>query len=1373
MPLRALQKTLFALAAAPFLWAAASASAQLTLAADASAAPYHTVLHLTATGSTGIIVFYDNLTPFAAAVADPQGIAVLGVATLTPGPHTFFADSLTGTSRPVNVTVAPAPTNFQLNAGESPLVFQQSTLNLAALGLPPKATGTIAWSQDGVLFATSPINRNPPAPAYQALGDSITAGFTLLNPVSRYPDLLAAAWNFGPSSYNIAVSSAVTCDVLTTHILPNHLGPTQDAAPLSSLMIGTNDMDNFGVPRGEPNFSTCHQAALAWLAIPREYKVLPGDPGATILSGPWQLPPAKFDSTYGTLYNSSGAGAAQFSVTSNGGPLYLWYLLGDHITGAFTVSLDGIPTGTTYTTNPVDSIGSKNNPDSTGFAFLRFPVAAGPHTLRVDIAAGTVGILAAATPPSPDAASVHPTVLATDVPNQNLSQAAANPASIQQFSAVALADIALLVKDGLDIRTIPTHTFLGSSALEFTDFVHPNLLGHRHLADAFQDAYTPASLTPFLTWTASIPRQYPIARELGSHTFTATYSGDEIYAPFTASTTLNVVAAGHSITTLTAAATTFYAAQPVTASATLFPPTPGAVLTLMEAGQTLASAPASNANFSVASLPPGLHTLYAAYAGDKTNTASASPALTIQILKNVTTLALTGPPAQLAYATPITLTAQLQPATATGTITFTDDYTPNPQFSGQSVATHTQTLGRPTPTAGTATLSLATLPPGLHTLTATYSGDPSNNPATSSPTITFIQTVPTATTLSAAPAPFGRPTTFTAVVSPAAPAGPLTGTVTFTDLTANVSTQATLTGGTATWTASNFTAGSHNITAAYAGDPSYAPSTATQLTAVIARDPSTLTLTPTATLYRLGDSVTLTAAITPTTATGTILFTDPAAGTLGQATLTAGTATLTLPALPLGTYTITATYAGDPNTLPAASTPATFQVLSRATATTLSAPASAIFANAVTFTATVSPAPAPGALIRFTDNGTLLGTTALQNGTATFSTSTLAAGPHALTATFPGNGILDPSSGTAAVTITQAASATTITLAQATLLAGSPATVNLRIATASAIPTGTVTLRSGSTTLASGPLANGTAGVAYATLSFPTSATGTFPITAFYSGDNNTAASDSTASPLSFTVSPRIATGIFTLSATQVPPQTPVTLTAVFTSPATAGPALIPTGSVAFSVGGTALANVPLDPTGKASTTLPPALLGAYTLTAAYTPTGVFTASAIPAQTLTVTAPLAVAFTTPTLAMSPGAAADATAAVTPLSGFQGTVATKCATDAPYLTCTVEAPATVTGNATATAKVHLAVARTTASTTTTIVLACLLPTLLLARRRRLAPLLLLFLSATILITLTGCAEGGNFGDIPSGTHYLHLTATAANTPTTATLTITIP
>lgn len=63
------------------------------------------------------------------------------------------------------------------------------------------------------------------------------------------------------------------------------------------------------------------------------------------------------------------------------------------------------------------------------------------------------------------------------------------------------------------------------------------------------------------------------------------------------------------------------------------------------------------------------------------------------------------------------------------------------------------------------------------------------------------------------------------------------------------------------------------------------------------------------------------------------------------------------------------------------------------------------YGASVTFTSSTSPAPPDGEMVTFMDGASLLGTSALSDGTAAFNTSILMVGLHSITATYAGDGI--------------------------------------------------------------------------------------------------------------------------------------------------------------------------------------------------------------------------------------------------------------------------------------------------------------------------------------------------------------------------------
>ena len=241
------------------------------------------------------------------------------------------------------------------------------------------------------------------------------------------------------------------------------------------------------------------------------------------------------------------------------------------------------------------------------------------------------------------------------------------------------------------------------------------------------------------------------------------------------------------------------------------------------------------------------------------------------------------------------------------------------------------------------------------------------------------------------------------------------------------------------------------------------------------------------------------------------------------------------------------------------------------------------------------------------------------------------------------------------------------------------------------------------------------------------------------------------------------------VSSTQVPPQTPVTLSASVRNPSP----LTATGSVEFLLNGVVFANVQLDSTGAASTTLEAQPMGVYSVSAQYVPSGSWTGSVSGPHTLTVTPPVALALTPNDMSLSAGASAEVSAALSPLSGFSGAMQASCQSSAPFLTCSVEVPGFLAGQVNG--MVHLAVAQNTLATAIQRthggrwkeggILALLVP-LFLRRRTRIKGKRRNLLALSALALLSGCATGGNFGSIPAGRQLVVVSLTAAGTVTTA-------
>ena len=331
------------------------------------------------------------------------------------------------------------------------------------------------------------------------------------------------------------------------------------------------------------------------------------------------------------------------------------------------------------------------------------------------------------------------------------------------------------------------------------------------------------------------------------------------------------------------------------------------------------------------------------------------------------------------------------------------------EFLAQTAATTPVLLGTAVLSSG-----IAQLPISIGTnynIMAVYSGDGSFNGSGSPrlPGLNWIGTKIVATvSLSASqnPSPAGAPVVFTATVTP--PAGTTTaptGPVLLYDGSTLV-TIVNLVNGVATLPDTFTALGIHAMTARYLGDNNYSQVSSAVLTHTVGKAPVVMTMTASANPATAYQPITLTATVSPVTATGTVQFVQynpPGVALWGTVTLTNGTATLTVPSLAPGTYNLGANYSGDAN----------FQSLSWGMSLVVKpAPPSSVTLTSslnpaargqtVTFTAVVSPSTATGTMT-FLDGSTSLGTVTISGATAALSVSTLSIGAHPITAAYSGD----------------------------------------------------------------------------------------------------------------------------------------------------------------------------------------------------------------------------------------------------------------------------------------------------------------------------------------------------------------------------------
>ena len=518
---------------------------------------------------------------------------------------------------------------------------------------------------------------------------------------------------------------------------------------------------------------------------------------------------------------------------------------------------------------------------------------------------------------------------------------------------------------------------------------------------------------------------------VGSHSITVTYSGDTNYAAAGPSPAATVTVTG-TATSVTATPNLVSPSAPVPngdpitvstlVSGSGTTPTGTVSFSATIGGSTstqCATAPVDGSGMASCTFTPafaagtgGNVSVTAAYSGDDTYGQSTSGPLSVNVLAiglpSVFTLTTSKSPMSVGSNAVLTalITGTPRP---TGTVTFYDDGTPT---SCGAV------------TIGSTGKAICTYAPawGTHSLVATYSGNASYAPITQSQTgfantATLVVnatgfstvTVGSSGNLSAT----GVPITFGATVIGGLSAVP-TGTVTFSATIGSSTTTACAAVAISPSVGTNATAvctytppdsgNTITITAAYSGDPTYAPQSGTfSQTELGTAAPTGFTLTTTKGPLTVGTGATLTATLTGSPIpTGAVSFTDNGAPLSCGAVTVSKTGKAVCAYTPTwGTHALVATFSGDATYAPI--TPSTGGFANSATLVVNSTGASTVavtssanpsaYGVAVTLTATVtgSLSSAPTGTIAFTTSaGTLATGCAAAGITATGPTTSAA-----------------------------------------------------------------------------------------------------------------------------------------------------------------------------------------------------------------------------------------------------------------------------------------------------------------------------------------------------------------------------------------------
>ncbi len=1135
-----------------------------TVTFTATLSPY-TVGPPTTTTNGEVVNFYNGATLIGSGTLS-NGVATVAVSTLPLGTDsvqaTFPGDSNynASSSNTVSVTVASIVLTSSLN----PSTYQQSVTFTATLG--SSKSGTVNFLDGTTVMGTETV-----------MGTTVTFTTSSLSVGSH--DITAV---YGPSTSPVltqVVNKATPTVTVATSGPSTYGNPVTITAMIPSGPTGTITFTSGGTTLGTGTISN-GAVSITTSALPTGSDPITatynGDSNYTSATGTTTQTVAK-DSPSSTLTSSLNPSTPGVSVTftdtlpssvtgtvtfKNGATV-----LGTSTVtnGVATVSTTTLPTGS----NTITAIYSGDTNNNTSTATLTQTVNKNTPTVTVTTSGpSTYGspVTITASVSSNATGTVTFTSGAQNLGSGTISGGTVTittsvlPVGTDTITASYGGDTNNNAATGTTTQTVSkaatTSLSLASSAnpssygqpVTFTATVATGATGTvTFMTGATVIGTGTISGNTATTTTSTLP--------VGSDSITANYSGDSNFNTATASLT-QVVNKTTPVMTLTSSANPSTVNQPVTFTATL-PTSVTGTVTFKNGATVLGTSNVSGgtASISTSALPVGTDPITATYGGDaNNNTASASLTQTVNKATPAITLTSSANPSTANQS--VTFTATL-PSTATGTVSFTSGAT---------------SLGVATITNGTASVVTSTLPTGSNPITATYSGDSSNNAASASLTQVVNKATPAMTlTSSVNPSSVNQAVTLIATL-------PLstTGTVTFTSGATTIGT-ATVTNGSAAVTTSTLPAGSDTITATYSGDANNNTATAT-LVQTVNSTPSSITLASSLNPSTVNQSVTFTATV-PAAATGTVTF-KYGTTVIGTSNVSGGTAAASTSTLPVGDDTITAVYSGDSTYSTATAT--LVQTVDKTTPTvtvTTSGPTN--YGQPVTITTTLPPGTT--GTVTITSGGTTIGTgTISSGGTVTVTTSTLPVGTDPITASYSGDSNNNPATGST----TQTVNKDTPVLPPPVATPSNPV-VGTTVTISETVPTGVsgpVTFYNGSTPIGTAPIVSGVATITTSTLPI-----GSNQITASTPGDanNNPATSPAT------TVTVQKATPTITLTSSANPSTPGASVTFTATLPTTV------TGTVTFTSGATTIGTATVT-NGVATISTSSLPSGSNTITATY-----------------------------------------------------------------------------------------------------------------------------------------------------------------------------
>ncbi|WP_159025958.1 beta strand repeat-containing protein [Prescottella equi] len=515
---------------------------------------------------------------------------------------------------------------------------------------------------------------------------------------------------------------------------------------------------------------------------------------------------------------------------------------------------------------------------------------------------------------------------------------------------------------------------------------------------------------------ATLPHAFTTA---GAHSITADFlAGSGFVNSSAPAQTVTVNAPTTTTLQVPASATT---GAPVTFSVSVMPVNAAGTVQFKDNGTAIGSpvaVAAGQASVQHTFGAAGSHSITAEFSGGPGFASSAAAAQTVTVADpDVETSLSVSAPGSATTGASVDLAATVSPSTAVGSVQFKVNGSP----AGAAVPV----------SGGEAVLPYTFNAAGSFAVTAEFTGGAGFTNSSASAQNVVVSDPDVSTSLSVtAPesATTGSSVDLSATVNPSNAVG----SVQFTDNGAPIGSPVAVVNGVAALSHTFTLAGGHSVGADFVADAGFTNSSATAQSVTVA-DPdveTSLSVTVPASVTT-GESVSLSAQVTPVSAQGSVQFKVNGSPAGAAVPVSGGEAVLPYTFNAAGSFAVTAEFTGGAGFTNSSASAQSVTVVDPNVTTSLSvtAPGSATTGSSVDLSATVNPSNAVGT-VQFTDNGAPIGSpVAVVNGVATLSHTFTSAGARSVGADFvAGAGFTNSSAAAQSVTVADPDVATSLTV---------------------------------------------------------------------------------------------------------------------------------------------------------------------------------------------------------------------------------------------------------------------------------------------------------------------------------------------------------